>query len=237
MKEKEELSAYEVLRLDPYRYLAMPRYFAFLTMIPCLTAISNALALVGGWIVCVLALVAACAFAEEYVILDGENFEEEPAETCKYDTPSLPIVEEHLLEGMDNSYSWRQCGSIGRYGTVCGQISIYPSTLTIYGTVTWNGHKVYTYKYSAGTICAHEKDLLKLVSYVPALEEFKPVIDEVVKIMGYIPGYVFSVCLHLYNIKWANHHLSACASVGVTLVCWRGKCAWKGSKGLGCFKI
>ncbi|MBO7414401.1 MAG: ABC transporter permease [Fibrobacter sp.] len=56
MKEKEELSAYTVLGLDTYRYLAMPRYFAFLTMIPCLTAISNALALIGGWIVCVLAL-------------------------------------------------------------------------------------------------------------------------------------------------------------------------------------
>ena len=56
MKEKEELSAYTVLGLDTYRYLAMPRYFAVLTMIPCLTAISNALALIGGWIVCVLAL-------------------------------------------------------------------------------------------------------------------------------------------------------------------------------------
>ena len=56
MKEKEELSAYTVLGLDTYRYLAMPRYVAFLTMIPCLTAISNALALIGGWIVCVLAL-------------------------------------------------------------------------------------------------------------------------------------------------------------------------------------
>ena len=56
MKGKEELSAYTVLGQDTYRYLAMPRYVAFLTMIPCLTAISNALALIGGWIVCVLAL-------------------------------------------------------------------------------------------------------------------------------------------------------------------------------------
>ena len=56
MKEKEELAAYTVLGLDTYRYLAMPRFVAFITMIPCLTAISNALALIGGWIVCVLAL-------------------------------------------------------------------------------------------------------------------------------------------------------------------------------------
>lgn len=56
MREKEEFDAYLVLGLDPYRYLAMPRFVAFFTMIPCLTVISNGLALLGGWIVCVLAL-------------------------------------------------------------------------------------------------------------------------------------------------------------------------------------
>lgn len=56
MKEKEELAAYTVLGLEPYRYLALPRYVAFITMIPCLTIISNALAIIGGWIVCVLGL-------------------------------------------------------------------------------------------------------------------------------------------------------------------------------------
>ncbi|PWJ64407.1 MULTISPECIES: ABC transporter permease [unclassified Fibrobacter] len=56
MKEKEELAAYTVLGLEPYRYLALPRFVAFVTMIPCLTIISNALALIGGWIVCVLGL-------------------------------------------------------------------------------------------------------------------------------------------------------------------------------------
>ncbi|MCK9181485.1 MAG: ABC transporter permease [Fibrobacteraceae bacterium] len=56
MREKEELAAYEVLGLDPYRYLALPRFVAFFTMVPCLTVISNCLAIFGGWIVAVLAL-------------------------------------------------------------------------------------------------------------------------------------------------------------------------------------
>ena len=56
MREKEELDAHEVLGLDPYRFLAMPRFVAFFTMVPCLTIISNCLALIGGWIVAVLAL-------------------------------------------------------------------------------------------------------------------------------------------------------------------------------------
>ncbi|MCF0215966.1 MAG: ABC transporter permease [Fibrobacteraceae bacterium] len=56
MKEKEELDAYTVLGLNTYRYLALPRFIAFITMIPCLTVISNCLAIFGGWFVCVLAL-------------------------------------------------------------------------------------------------------------------------------------------------------------------------------------
>ena len=56
MREKEELDAHEVLDLNPYRYLAMPRFVAFFSMVPCLTIISNCLALIGGWIVAVLAL-------------------------------------------------------------------------------------------------------------------------------------------------------------------------------------
>ena len=56
MREKEELDAHEVLGLDPYRFLAMPRFVAFMTMVPCLTVISNCLALIGGWIVAVLVL-------------------------------------------------------------------------------------------------------------------------------------------------------------------------------------
>jgi len=56
MKEKEELAAYEVLGLDSMRYLALPRFVAFFVMLPALSIVSNCLALIGGWIVCVLAL-------------------------------------------------------------------------------------------------------------------------------------------------------------------------------------
>ncbi|GHV15076.1 putative ABC transporter permease protein [Fibrobacterales bacterium] len=56
MKEKEELAAYEVLGLDPLKYLALPRFVAFFIMLPALSIISNCLALIGGWIVCVFAL-------------------------------------------------------------------------------------------------------------------------------------------------------------------------------------
>lgn len=56
MKGKEELSAFQVLNLDPLRYLAMPRFIAFVIMVPCLSILSSFLAIIGGWIVCLIAL-------------------------------------------------------------------------------------------------------------------------------------------------------------------------------------
>ena len=56
MKEKEELDAMEALNLDSLRYLALPRFAAFIVMMPALTLISDLLALFGGWLVAVLSL-------------------------------------------------------------------------------------------------------------------------------------------------------------------------------------
>ena len=56
MKEKEELDAMMVLDLDPVRYLALPRFAAFILMMPALTVISDLLAIFGGWLVAVLSL-------------------------------------------------------------------------------------------------------------------------------------------------------------------------------------
>lgn len=56
MKEKEELDAMVVLNLDPLRYIALPRFAAFILMMPALTIISNLFAIFGGWVVAVLSL-------------------------------------------------------------------------------------------------------------------------------------------------------------------------------------
>jgi len=165
--------------------------------------------------VVVLAILAAVALAKE----------------VRYDTPSLPVTE------IPNDRSWKQCFEVGKYGTVCGIIYVETSDLTIGGRVTWDGKTVFDYHFAANEICATEKDLLKLVELIPALAEFKPVIDEVIKTLGKIPAKVFSVCLALYNISWKGQTLSACAKMDITLICWLGKCAWQGSKDLGCFTI
>jgi len=188
-------------------------------------------------VVCVLAVLAASAFAMKEVILDGHEFVEIRPEDAKYDTPSLPIEDGLLGDDLLKDYSWKGCLTIGRFGSLCGVITARISTLTIVGTVSWNGHRIFQYTFSAGTICATERDIIEMVSYIPALAEFKPIIDEVLKAMKYLPATVVSVCLHAYNIHWVNHHLKACVSASVTLFCWQGQCAWKGGDNLGCFTI
>jgi len=162
-----------------------------------------------------VAVLAAAAFAKE----------------VHYDTPSLPVTE------IPNDRSWKQCFDVGTYGTVCGIIYIETSELTIGGRVTWDDVTVFDYEFAANQICATEDDLLKLIELIPALAEFKPVIDEVLEALGKIPAKVFNLCLGIHDISWQGTTLSACARIDLTLICWLGKCAWQGSQELGCFTI
>jgi len=164
-------------------------------------------------VVFVLAVIAAVALAKDVV---------------QYNTPSDPI---------DEDRSWKKCFDVGKWGNVCGIIYVETSDLTVGGRVTWDGQTVFDYHFSANTVCATEKDLLKLIEMIPALAEFKPVIDEILKALGKIPAKVFSICLEIYNIDWKDQKLSACARMDINLICWLGKCAWQGKEELGCFTI
>ncbi|OGS25188.1 MAG: hypothetical protein A2297_10105 [Elusimicrobia bacterium RIFOXYB2_FULL_48_7] len=51
MKVTEQIDALYTLGTNPIKYLAVPRFLACITMIPILTAISNILSIIGGWVV------------------------------------------------------------------------------------------------------------------------------------------------------------------------------------------
>jgi phospholipid/cholesterol/gamma-HCH transport system permease protein len=55
MRVTEQIDALETLAYDPIAYLAVPRVLASLLMIPALTVLANAAALVSAWIILVLA--------------------------------------------------------------------------------------------------------------------------------------------------------------------------------------
>jgi len=149
----------------------------------------------------------------------------------KFNDPSLPVTE------IPNARSWKQCFDVGKYGTVCGIVYVEPSDLSVGGRVTWDGNTIFDYKFSANKICASEQDLLKLVELIPALAEFKPIIDTVISTLHKIPAKVLSICLSIYDVSWSGSTLKACAKMDITLICWLGKCAYKNTKKLGCFTI
>jgi len=139
--------------------------------------------------------------------------------------------------GVTKGDEWESCASLGKYGTVCGIVTADRSTLTLKGKVTWDGHKVFEYTFEGNKVCASEAELIELVATVACLEEFKPLIDKIVKIVGHLPAKVFSVCLVVNNISWKGTTVRGCAHLDITLMCWMKKCAFKGNKNLGCFVI
>ena len=48
MKVGEEVDALETMGLNPVRFLVVPRYFAMLVMLPCLTTVADAAGILGG---------------------------------------------------------------------------------------------------------------------------------------------------------------------------------------------
>ena len=52
MKVTEQLDALKTLGTNPVRYLAVPRFMAFITMIPLLSAFANVIGVLGGMLVC-----------------------------------------------------------------------------------------------------------------------------------------------------------------------------------------
>lgn len=51
MNVGEEILALECSALDPVRFLVVPRLFATMIMVPCITAVANLVGIVGGWVI------------------------------------------------------------------------------------------------------------------------------------------------------------------------------------------
>jgi phospholipid/cholesterol/gamma-HCH transport system permease protein len=51
MKVTEQIDALETMAISPVRYLAMPRFFAAITMLPILVIFANTIAIAGAYIV------------------------------------------------------------------------------------------------------------------------------------------------------------------------------------------
>jgi phospholipid/cholesterol/gamma-HCH transport system permease protein len=55
MRVTEQIDALETLSFDPVAYLALPRFLAGIVMLPALTVLANATAIISAWITLILA--------------------------------------------------------------------------------------------------------------------------------------------------------------------------------------
>jgi phospholipid/cholesterol/gamma-HCH transport system permease protein len=73
MKVSEEIDALETLRLDPYRFLVLPRLIALVVMVPMLTLVADVVGALGGLVVAVFAMdltVAAYLTESHFALVD-----------------------------------------------------------------------------------------------------------------------------------------------------------------------
>eukprot|EP01113_Clastostelium_recurvatum_P000061 TRINITY_DN10031_c0_g1_i1.p1 TRINITY_DN10031_c0_g1~~TRINITY_DN10031_c0_g1_i1.p1 ORF type:complete len:124 (+),score=28.81 TRINITY_DN10031_c0_g1_i1:439-810(+) len=82
-----------------------------------------------------------------------------------------------------------------------------------------------------------------LIADIADLGTYAEIIKMLIKETGKIPGDVFSICLDLYNVTYTpdpaakTERISACAQLDSTIMCWKGKCEYKGTDKFGCFDV
>jgi len=108
--------------------------------------------------------------------------------------------------------------------------------------LTIRGHTVLKEGLEGNQTCLDDDTLILLITLIPGLEEFYPLIKELIKKYGHIPGDVFSVCLDVYNVTYTplgkdKERVDGCALLNSTIMCWEGKCLYKGVDHFGCFSV
>jgi len=137
----------------------------------------------------------------------------------------------------DPDYEWKACKQLPILNQTCVEIFAEKQKLLLGLRLIVNNRTMFEKDVSADHICMSQDELLKLLEYIPALAPYKPLIDEILKLHRFIPADVFSVCIHLKDLVISKTEFKGCVDLDVKLICWAGKCLWKGSEPLGCFDI
>eukprot|EP01089_Gocevia_fonbrunei_P016658 TRINITY_DN5226_c1_g1_i1.p1 TRINITY_DN5226_c1_g1~~TRINITY_DN5226_c1_g1_i1.p1 ORF type:complete len:174 (+),score=11.78 TRINITY_DN5226_c1_g1_i1:32-553(+) len=130
------------------------------------------------------------------------------------------------------------CINVPFLGNTCLEIFAFPNNLTLGVSLIING-KVYVIDEidAQNYLCLDDQTLLELISDIPALLPYKPVIDELIAILGFIPAEVFSICLQFQNLIITDYYASACPDISVVLMCFEQQCLYKAVEPFECFRI
>eukprot|EP00818_Percolomonas_sp_WS_P002662 CAMPEP_0117442992 /NCGR_PEP_ID=MMETSP0759-20121206/4452_1 /TAXON_ID=63605 /ORGANISM="Percolomonas cosmopolitus, Strain WS" /LENGTH=271 /DNA_ID=CAMNT_0005234927 /DNA_START=14 /DNA_END=829 /DNA_ORIENTATION=+ len=132
---------------------------------------------------------------------------------------------------------FRKCTTFPVLGLTCIEIYTYSQNLTLNVRLLVQGHVVLDKEITASNLCLDQKTLLQLLEFIPALLPFKHLIDTLIRIEGFIPAKLFSICLNFKNMHFTKEYVDGCANMDATLMCWKGECLFKGEKDFGCFHV
>mmetsp|Transcript_42181 Transcript_42181/g.108631 ORF Transcript_42181/g.108631 Transcript_42181/m.108631 type:complete len:146 (+) Transcript_42181:69-506(+) len=137
----------------------------------------------------------------------------------------------------DVNILWNKCLDIPELGESCIGIFVIPDNLTLGVQVNISGHVFQETLVQGNQVCLDDNTLLELVTDIPALAEFKSIIKLVEKLHHFIPAEVLSICVTIEDIKYDGSYIDGCPVLDATLICWEGKCLYKGSHDFGCFHV
>lgn len=132
---------------------------------------------------------------------------------------------------------WEACSTFPVLGQTCVEVYVIPQNLTIGIKLIIQNKTVLDEEITASKLCLDDATLLELIADIPELAPFKPIIDYLIELLGFIPAEVFSICLVINNLNVTQHEATGCVDLSTVLMCWEGSCLYKGNDPFGCFDI
>eukprot|EP01080_Neovahlkampfia_damariscottae_P008113 gene8113-12574_t len=136
----------------------------------------------------------------------------------------------------NRNVNWTKCENIRVIGKTCIELYADQSQAKV-GVRLIVRERIIFDQYVEAKGCLDEMTLLRVISLIPQLLPFKPVIDRIIQFYGYIPANIFSICVQLKDVKATRKKISGQVVLNSKLMCLRGYCLQRGEKDYGRFKI
>jgi hypothetical protein len=136
----------------------------------------------------------------------------------------------------DRPVNYTQCHEIRVIGKTCVEI-YYEQRTTRVGVRLIIRDRIVLDQFIEAKVCVDEVTLLRLISLLPPLLPFKPVIEGIIKLYGFIPANIFSICVQMKNLHVTRKEVSGHIFVNSKVMCIRNNCLQRGERDYGKFKI
>jgi len=153
-------------------------------------------------------------------------------------TSNLELIEFPLADSFPaRNRNWTQCMEIRVLGRTCIELYFVTSNLTIGARLIIQNRIIIDQSLQGNKLCLDEKRLISLIMFIPPLLPFKPVIDSILYVFGFIPANVFSICMEAKNLQITRDHIKGKMELQTTLMCYKDTCLLRGIQDFGNFTI